>query len=135
MGRSNLDRYIFLGIEADQYLGRLLAFLNPKSIDFAVLPPHFDGSSSQMRRVSMAVNECFGGLVRKSSTMPGVLQFCLASVVYHARDGGWLRKNLHEGVYIFIIIIVYSMWCGLYNVTNHYWRWTVYNTDRIIAAF
>ena len=103
MGRSNLDRYVFLGIEGDQYLGRLLAFLNPKSVDFAVLPPHFVGSSAQMRQVTLAVKECFGGLVNKTDMMPGVLQFCLASVVYHARPGGWLRKNLNAGTSYFTV--------------------------------
>ncbi len=64
---------------------------------FATLPPHFVGTADEMDYVEKAVKLCFPGLVKKGPKMPAVLQMCLASVVYAARPGGYLRTDFPGG--------------------------------------
>ena len=82
------------GKGADQFVGRVAALLDLMSEEFAVLPPHFVGNDPYVQE---AVKECFPGLYTKGDNMPAVLEMCLASVVYHARPGGYLHTKLPGG--------------------------------------
>ena len=76
-----LDVYFKFGAAGDQYLRRLLAFLDPSSSDFAVLPPHW-------KAVRRGLRVCFGGVLeahRDESYNPsGFLLLLLASIVHHS---------------------------------------------------
>ena len=86
------ERYLkMIGQGQDCLLGRVLAMLDIMSEEFAVLPPHFlidiaAGAGDALRtKVLGAVETCFPGVSKKSPNMTGVLQRCLASVVFHAK--------------------------------------------------
>ena len=73
------DRYNCGGCAQDQYLGRILAGLNPLKIGFGVLPPHFHISQTSR----MLIRELFPAYKKWGSSFEPVLSKSLASVVYH----------------------------------------------------
>ena len=98
------DRYLKLrGLGQDKLLGRVLAMLNIMDESFAALPPHFTididaGEDDEVRQhVIDAVKTVFPGLHSKCDGMIGVLQMCLASLVWHSKDDdSWLKKTLPD---------------------------------------
>jgi len=91
-----MDVYLKEGQASDQFVGRVVALLNLQSARFAILPPHFVGTPEEMAKVVKAVKTVFPGLHGKSEYTPAVLQRVLASVVWHARPGGYLSKVLDK---------------------------------------
>ena len=86
-----LDVYFKFGLGGDQYLGRILAFLDPNSTTFGVLPPHWtdNGSENVMRGIKMN----FKDIIAHDTTEhdpTGFLGLLLASIVYHS---DWLNKQ------------------------------------------
>ena len=58
------DIYLGFAEPGDQYLGRLLAGLDPNKAEFATLPPHFvEGMENEY--ISEAMNLCFKGIMDK----------------------------------------------------------------------
>ena len=58
------DIYLGFAEPGDQYLGRLLAGLDPNKSEFATLPPHFvEGMENEY--ISEAMNLCFKGIMDK----------------------------------------------------------------------
>ena len=83
-----LDIYWQWAASGDQYLGRILAGLNPESPGFNSLPPHFKVPFDDPR-VEEGMRICFGNLLNvvaddETSFLPALLQLCLASLVHHA---------------------------------------------------
>jgi hypothetical protein len=84
-----LDLYWHFAVPGDQYLGRVLALLDPNTPEFATLPPHWK-TSDPMRnaKVKEAMNLMFATMLQKwsgSAVDPtGVLLICLVSVVHHS---------------------------------------------------
>lgn len=74
------DHYIKYERAGDQYVGRVVAGLPIDSEQFAILPPHFRERDEQ---VTAAIRDCFPDA---PSSISRVLEFCLASLVYHADD-------------------------------------------------
>jgi hypothetical protein len=64
----------------DQYVGRVLSGLPLYSKEFATLPPHFKSCDHSVNR---AIDLCFPTLDSSNRKLRKVLEFCLASVVYH----------------------------------------------------
>jgi hypothetical protein len=92
---------VYLGFAepADQYLGRLLAGLEPNRATFACIPPHFVcGMENEF--VKEAMNLCFSGIMNQihdpfqrgnpdnslRQNMKAVLLRCLASMVHHSSE-------------------------------------------------
>ena len=81
----------------DQYLGRILAGLDPNALDFAILPPHFvEGLENiyiqegmKMCYKNLLFIESNGGL---GTNISGILLRCLASIVYHSQK---LKEIMH----------------------------------------
>ena len=76
----------------DQYLGRIIAGLNPLSSDFGTLPPHFtcDGTHVDAKEAMLLT---FGALLEQHTDLEqlsGMLMLCLASLVYHS---AWLTEQ------------------------------------------
>jgi hypothetical protein len=82
------DIYLQFADPGDQYLGRILAGLDPNSAEFASLPPHFTIPSTN-RDVEEALEICFGDLTEKYR-FKGQLLFCLASMVHHVE---WIHET------------------------------------------
>ena len=85
-----LDVYFKFGMGGDQYLGRILAFLNPNKSGFDVLPPHWKNETSENVAAGLEMN--FSHLMPHCDTEhdpTGVLRLLLASIVYHS---DWLNK-------------------------------------------
>ncbi|KAH9183580.1 hypothetical protein AeNC1_014444 [Aphanomyces euteiches] len=82
------SRYIFSGSGGDQFVGRAAAGLNVNDIEFAHLPPHFNG-------LTLSQDDLDTILPGYSSYYPEsfrcVVPFLLASIVYHSE---WLMDNL-----------------------------------------
>jgi hypothetical protein len=72
------DRYLFILDPGDQYLGRILAGLNPNSVEFALLPPHVLGEVLTTADIKL----CFVAYFEKAY-LSAVLRFCLPSLVLH----------------------------------------------------
>lgn len=68
----------------DQYIGRILAGLDPGSVNFGVLPPHFERTDD----ISGSIRACFPKVKDESMA---TLSFCLASLVFHQ---DLLRRSL-----------------------------------------
>ena len=87
-----LDVYFKFGMGGDQYLGRILALLDPNKPEFSVLPPHWKDSSLPI--VKRGVKMCFGRIIRhhgfSDNDPTGLLTLLLATIVYHA---DWLNKT------------------------------------------
>lgn len=87
-------RYIRFERAGDQYVGRVAAGLPPEHPEFALLPPFFVGLENSM------LSETIRTLWPNSpKNLERVLEFCLASVVFH-RD--FIRANLPENSSIFL---------------------------------
>jgi hypothetical protein len=82
------DVYLQFADPGDQYLGRILAGLDPNTSDFALLPPHFTIPSTN-QDIDEALVMCFGNLAEKYR-FKGQLMFCLASMVHHI---DWIRDT------------------------------------------
>ena len=78
-----LDIYMNFGDVGDRYLGRILSGLNPNSISFATLPPHFTCDAND-ERIATGLRLTFPHLVDHHGDLRGVLIFMLASLVYHS---------------------------------------------------
>ena len=72
------DRYFFAQEGGDQYVGRSVCGLNPNSPEFATLPPHIIAEPAVIKA---ALDTCFPNA---PSSLAGVLELVLASVVFHA---------------------------------------------------
>jgi hypothetical protein len=92
---------VYLGFAepGDQYLGRLLAGLEPNKASFACIPPHFK-CGMENRFIKEAMELCFGGIMSQThdpfqrgnndnslrQNVKAVLLRCLASIVHHSND-------------------------------------------------
>ena len=86
-----LDVYFKFGLGGDQYLGRILAFLDPNLPEFSVLPPHWKDKKSPNVIAGLELN--FPHLMKHRDTQhdpTGLLQLMLASLVFHS---DWLNKQ------------------------------------------
>lgn len=102
MGRT-MDRYVRWASAGDQYLGRTVALLNPSSVEFQVLPPHFrDNSPADV--LDNAVMQVFGSVAIENETFKPVLLRLLASLVFH-RD--FLVGILDANHTVFTSVFVY----------------------------
>ena len=79
------NRYLRYSEAGDQHVGRTVAGLPPLSSSFAILPPFFP---SRTEAVNLALRISFP---RAPENLSMVLEYCLASVVYHR---GFLRSVL-----------------------------------------
>jgi len=87
------SRYFHYSAAADQYLGRVLAGLDPMSYEFGGLPPHFPPGREDVAR---AVRSVFPASLQSSDHMTHfapVLEMCLASMVWHSP---WIQANVHS---------------------------------------
>ena len=81
------DRYLKYDFGADGYCGRVLAGLDQKSADFALLPPHtFPPLDFQITASSFPS-------VRNISHLEPVKQFCYCSLLYHKK---FLQDNVPQ---------------------------------------
>ena len=81
------DVYWTFAHAGDQYLGRILAGLDPNTPQFAAIPPHFiEGIENEY--INEAMNLCFGFIMdRNQDRLPniiGILMRLLASMVHHS---------------------------------------------------
>ena len=78
-----LDLYWKWSRQGDTYLGRLLCGLDPDSVDFGILPPHFrEGMENEY--IYEAMSCCFGPILDawdKKCSIQGPLLLFLASMV------------------------------------------------------
>jgi hypothetical protein len=78
------DIYLLFVDPGDNYLGRLLAGLDPNSGDFAFLPPHFDLSPGHPD-IQEALEICFGNILNlyedTNGVLAGVFTMFLVSIV------------------------------------------------------
>lgn len=89
----------------DQHVGRTLAGLACDSPDFAILPPFFKPETEEeVELIRKHVRTCFPTMHNHHAAMGEILQFCLASLVYHHKTG-WLKKNLGDGHYLFDTVL------------------------------
>ena len=80
-----LDVYFKFGTGGNQYLGRLLAFLDPSDSSFAVLPPHWKDPTHTT--VVLGLEIAFQGILdthqNESYDPTCLLRLLLASIVHH----------------------------------------------------
>jgi len=87
-----LDCYWHFGSIGDQYLGRILAGLDPNKSSFSILPPHWDLEDPlQNPSVKEAMDVMYGPVLDKYASNPrvnptGLLLRCLACIVYHSES-------------------------------------------------
>jgi hypothetical protein len=79
------QRYLRYDQAGDQHCGRTVSGLPVNSALFAYLPPRF---KSRPPEVDNVLRQCFP---RAPPTMMGILEYCIASIVYHS---SFLRKHL-----------------------------------------
>ena len=82
------QQYIFTGVGGDQLSGRLASGLNMMDDTFALLPPHWNPTSPTLSSVEL--NEVIAGYSSLDSSFQVVVQFLLASVIFHAE---WIKNN------------------------------------------
>ena len=86
-----LDVYFKFGMAGDQYLGRLLALLDPNDDSFAVLPPHW--KDPKHPTVLRGLRVAFRGILEKHQDAvhdpTGLLLLLLASIVHHSP---WIKS-------------------------------------------
>ena len=91
------DRYIFQCDGGDQLCGRMVVGLPFDSIEFAVLPPHFNNAAS-----ALLTDDFWTGILPDYMAYPtgvkAALPFLLASLLYHE---DFLRETLPEGHLLF----------------------------------
>jgi hypothetical protein len=84
-----LDVYWHFSEPGDQYLGRILAGLDPKKASFASLPPHWILANPLSNgRVALAMEMLYGQIMTQYKDTPkdptALLLRCLACIVYHS---------------------------------------------------
>ena len=86
-----LDVYFKFAMAGDQYLGRLLALLNPEKPDFAILPPHWKDPThpSIQKGIKVAFRNVLLEHGQSSHDPTGLLSLLLASMVHHSE---WMLK-------------------------------------------
>jgi len=81
-----LDIYFKFALGGDQYLGRILALLDPHHESFSILPPHWTDPAHPS--VIQGIRICFGNVVTAHSGTnhdpSGLLSLLLASMVHHS---------------------------------------------------
>ena len=81
------DVYWTFAHAGDQYLGRILAGLDPNSAKFACIPPHFE-EGLENHEISKAMNLCFKNIMdnnaEKFPNIIGILMRFLACMVHHS---------------------------------------------------
>ena len=87
--------YFKFAMGGDQYLGRILALLNPNDNSFEVLPPHWKYQNHES--VVKGLQITFGNVLTKHKDTnhdpTGILSLLLASIVYHSY---WLLAKMSE---------------------------------------
>lgn len=104
------DIYLHFCATQDHYLGRILAGLDPNSVGFDILPPHFtvrnpmDDMDSPIRR-GMVVTYGKRLLEQHRNFVPILLR-CFASIVYHSDNLILMRDGVrgHEFAKLAILI-------------------------------
>ena len=90
-----LDVYFKFAMGGDQYLGRILALLDPNSEKFGVLPPHWKDKDNEL--VKRAIEITFGGVLAAHAGTnhdpTGLLSMLCASIIYHS---DWLISKMSE---------------------------------------
>jgi hypothetical protein len=84
-----LDVYWHFSDAGDQYLGRVLALLDPNKASFAILPPHWKMTKPlDNANISTAFNLCCWPIIEaykgKENDPSRMLLRCLASMVFHS---------------------------------------------------
>ncbi len=86
-----LDVYFCFAMGGDQYLGWILALLDPSKETFSILPPHWKDQTHPA--VLRGMKLCFGGVLEAHSSTShdpsGLLSLLLALMVYHS---DWLLQ-------------------------------------------
>ena len=77
------DIYFKFGEFGDQYLGRILAGLDPNDTTFACLPPYFTEPITNVH-IGRAMKGMFGNILETHPSAKSTLSLCLASIVYHS---------------------------------------------------
>lgn len=81
-----LDVYFKFALGGDQYLGRILALLDPNNVSFSILPPHWIDPTHPS--VTQGIRISFGDVVSAHSGTShdpsGLLSLLLASMVHHS---------------------------------------------------
>ena len=81
------DVYWTFAHAGDQYLGRILAGLDPNSANFACIPPHFE-EGLENSDINEAMNLCFKNIMDKNAeelpNIIGILLRFLACMVHHS---------------------------------------------------
>ena len=91
---SVLDVYWHFGSVGDQYLGRILAGLNPNHVSFASLPPHWTVANPLANEdIKKAIDMTFPGLFSKQKQIIPILLRCFACMIYHSKE---LVKQMHR---------------------------------------
>jgi len=82
------DIYFKFAEKGDHVCGRILAGLDPDSVDFAVLPPHWTVPDDE--HIQQALEMCFGNIISmlgdEDTFMLPILSRCLASLVHHEQS-------------------------------------------------
>ena len=86
-----LDVYWHFSKVGDQYLGRILAGLDPNDVEFGTLPPHWTVANPMgHEQIREAMTKLYGPILDRYSNSPddptGLLLRCLAAFVYHVED-------------------------------------------------
>ncbi|KAL9181723.1 hypothetical protein ACHAXT_012066 [Thalassiosira profunda] len=81
-----LDVYFKFAMGGDQYLGRILALLDPNDTSFATLPPHW--KDPEHESVKRGLKVAFGNVLERHKDTnhdpSGLLSLLLASMVHHS---------------------------------------------------
>ena len=77
------DIFFKFGTSGDEYLGRILAGLNPNNASFACLPPHFTAPTTNIH-IERAMVGMFGDVLENHPSARSILSLCLASIVFHS---------------------------------------------------
>jgi len=80
-----LDVYWHFSVSGDEYLGRVLALLDPNKPDFASLPPHFVMENPMENHdVAEAMSLCYFAILQKHPETGGLLLRGLACIIHHS---------------------------------------------------
>lgn len=82
---SVLDVYWHFGSVGDQYLGRILAGMNPNHVSFATLPPHWIMTNPFGNEdIKRGMDITFPGILLKHPHIAPILLKCFASMIFHS---------------------------------------------------
>ena len=81
MGRV-FEKYFNFGKYSNNYLGRILASLDPNSTSFGDLPPYFKKDMND-DVIKQGMTCIYGDLLKSHPNSVSILFFCFASVIYH----------------------------------------------------